>query len=225
MSLKIVIYRILANALNIFEADVIHFTKPWRAEIFSFIKSLKKERNFLMSYLDAYNLASLTITTNDISGDIAEIGSYQGASAKLIGKYKTTGKSLFVIDSFQGLPEVLDIDRQAGFKKGAYKANKSDVDLYLEHIPNVAVISGFFPQENSELLNDREFSLVHLDIDLYEPTKDCLEFFYSRMTQGGVILSHDYHTPGIRRAFTEFLADKPEIAIELIEHHGMIVKL
>jgi O-methyltransferase len=48
---------------------------------------------------------------------------------------------------------------------------------------------------------------VHVDVDLYEPTRACLEYFYPRMAAGGIILCDDYGTPafpGARRAWLEF---------------------
>ncbi len=58
-----------------------------------------------------------------------------------------------------------------------------------------------------------EYSFVHIDVDLYQPTLDCLNFFYNRMIPGGIIISDDYkwqHTPGVKRAFDEFFKDKKE---------------
>ena len=41
--------------------------------------------------------------------------------------------------------------------------------------------------------------------------RSCLEFFYSRMSPGGIILSHDYMTaPGVKKAFDDFFEDRAE---------------
>src|SRR2546430_11261444 len=51
----------------------------------------------------------------------------------------------------------------------------------------------------------------HIDVDLYTSTLACLEFFYPRLVPGGILLSHDYSLlTGVKAAFTEFLAGKPE---------------
>jgi hypothetical protein len=60
---------------------------------------------------------------------------------------------------------------------------------------------------------------VHLDVDLYEPTLACLEYFYSRLAAGGVIICDDYGAPlfpGARRAWDEFCArhDVPFIVLD-----------
>jgi len=218
------LYSTLSKSLSSLYVDLIHFRKPWRKKIIDQILAIKKERNFLLTNLDAFNIARLTISTNKLSGAIVEIGAFNGCSAKLISQNKIKSKEFYVIDSFEGLPEETEIDRQSGFKKGDYKANLEDVKAYLSAYENVKVLKGFFPQVNSEKLENLSFSFVHLDIDLYAPTLECLEFFYSRMERGGVIISHDFQTPGIQKAFDEFFSDKPEIIIELMEHQGMIVK-
>ena len=68
---------------------------------------------------------------------------------------------------------------------------------------------------------------MHLDVDLYESTRAGLEFFYPRMTPGGIIISHDYlSADGVNRAFQEIFASKPERPLELVSgYQCMIVKL
>ena len=47
-----------------------------------------------------------------------------------------------------------------------------------------------------------------MDADLYMPTKAGLEFFFPRMSKGGIILIHDYNSdwPGLMRAVDEFVS-------------------
>ena len=95
---------------------------------------------------------------------------------------------------------------------------------YLSDQPNLVFHKGLFTGENVSCA-DRRFSLVHLDVDLKEGTLACLRFFYPRMLPGGVIVSHDYsYLGGVREAFDEFLADKPERAVELPTSQAMLIK-
>lgn len=61
-----------------------------------------------------------------------------------------------------------------------------------------------------------QFALILIDCDQYAGTKFCLEYFYGRMSRGGMILIDDYFTPvgqdivGVKVAVDEFLEDKPE---------------
>ena len=99
------------------------------------------------------------------------------------------------------------------------------VRAYLADQPNVHFHQGMFSGTANPCADSR-FSLVHLDVDLYEGTRECLEFFYPRLLPGGVIISHDYsYLAGVRAAFDEFLATRPERPIELPSSQVMIVKL
>jgi O-methyltransferase len=55
---------------------------------------------------------------------------------------------------------------------------------------------------------------------------DCLAYFYPRMSQGGIIVCHDYIAfSGVRKAADEFFQEKPEAVIELPGNQCLIVKL
>jgi O-methyltransferase len=75
------------------------------------------------------------------------------------------------------------------------------------------------------VLDDTQFCFVHLDVDLYESTKQCLEYFWPRLIPGGVVISHDYSIlEGVRNAFAEFSADKRENVIEMPTTQCMMIK-
>ena len=157
-----------------------------------------------------------------IEGSIAEVGTFEGGTAKLICEAKKN-KTFFIFDTFEGLPEVDEVDSKQ-FVKGQFKSNFSDVKNYLNGYSNVYLYKGFFPDQNADAINNEIFSFVHLDVDLYKSTYDCLKFFYKRMAKGGIILSHDYSLEGVNLAFNEFFNDKPEVLIELLYDQVMIIK-
>ena len=74
---------------------------------------------------------------------------------------------------------------------------------------------------------DEKFSFVYIDGDLYQTTKDSLEFFYSRMVSGGIMMFDDWQwklCPGVERAVNEFLEDKNEVVIKTTAYQAMIIK-
>jgi O-methyltransferase len=101
------------------------------------------------------------------------------------------------------------------------------VSANLKRFDFIHYYRGWIPTRFADVTNNR-FSFVHIDVDLYQPTRDSLAFFYERMLRGGIILCDDYgsiHCPGATRAFDEFLADKPEKhVIQLTTGQGLIVK-
>jgi O-methyltransferase len=78
----------------------------------------------------------------------------------------------------------------------------------------VTLVKGYF-EETLSAWGDRQFSVVHIDCDLYQSYLTCLDFFYPRMVPGGHIVFDEYDFiadvyPGAQKAIDEFLADKPE---------------
>ena len=103
-----------------------------------------------------------------------------------------------------------------------------DVRAYLARFPEVHFYKGCFPESAGTFADSpARFCFVHLDVDIYESTKDGLEYFYPRMNRGGIILSHDYCSiglAGVKRGFDEFMKDKPEPVIELWDSQALLVK-
>jgi len=159
------------------------------------------------------------------NGDIAEVGVYQGGSAKLICEARNENKVLYLFDTFEGLPTPGKFD--GSFKKGKYNTSLKYAQDCLRSYKNVYFYQEIFPETASSIEN-KNFSFVHLDVDIYKSTQDCLEFFYPRMSKGGIILSHDYSSMGrtpVKKAFDEFFTNKPEAIIEFPTSQCMIIKL
>lgn len=99
-----------------------------------------------------------------------------------------------------------------------------NVTSYLKEYNKVYIYKGLFPA-TSDPIKDKKFSFVHLDVDTYMSTSNCLKFFYPRMERGGIIISHDYiNSEGVRNAFDEFFKDKMETVIELSGSQCLIAK-
>jgi O-methyltransferase len=66
---------------------------------------------------------------------------------------------------------------------------------------------------------------VHLDCDLYIPTRAGLEFFYPKLVTGGFLIMHDYmslYWDGIEKAINEFSSTSPERFIPILDKSGTI---
>ena len=67
---------------------------------------------------------------------------------------------------------------------------------------------GIFPETAKKIKNKR-FAFVHIDVDIYQSTKDALEFFYPRVNIGGSIIVHDYPAHrGVQEACDEFMESR-----------------
>lgn len=188
------------------------------------LKKIRSETELLLEDIEAYHIYMAVKRTRKVPGDIAEVGVYRGGSAKIICSAKGE-KTLHLFDTFEGLPRVDEIDMVWPFYEGKFAASFEDVKDYLKSDPHVHFYKGIFPETAGPVGNVR-FSLVNLDVDCYESTKQALEFFYSRMNTGGIILSHDYiNTPGVRKAFDDFFEGRPEPVLETAGSQCLVVKV
>lgn len=202
---------------------LIFYNDKERAAVINLIKQVRRENIMLLQTNEAYQLYMLVKNTKKLNAGIAEVGCFMGGSSKIICEAKED-KEFDVFDTFEGLPELNEFDDAYQFQKGQYSASYEFVKSYLGKYSNVQLYKGFFP-DTGGTIEHKKFSFVHLDLDLYESTLASLKFFYPKMVQGAVLISHDYTTsPGVSRAFEEFFMDKPEPIIEMSGTQCLIVK-
>lgn len=159
--------------------------------------------------LDAVRAVSLieaVLKANDLSGDLAECGVYQGSSAKIIRHFAVPDKKLYLFDTFTGFTAD---DRQIEMRKGLRRDPgeghiKTSLEFAKERVfsdmngrkcefnDNSVVFCVGSVHNTLETVTNARFSFVHLDMDLYEPTRFALEFFIPRIVSNGILLLHDY---------------------------------
>jgi hypothetical protein len=69
--------------------------------------------------------------------------------------------------------------------------------------PRVNLVPGWIPAGFAGQPR-RRYRFVHIDVDLYQPTKDSLEYFFPQLADGGVVVTDDYDWPGARQAFRDY---------------------
>ncbi|WP_158745185.1 TylF/MycF/NovP-related O-methyltransferase [Acidisphaera sp. L21] len=192
------------------------------SRVLSAIRTARAGRESLLSGNEAFTLFSMARAQSNMAGSMAEVGVYQGCSAKIISM-ASGNADLHLFDTFEGLPEP-ESSEKAWLRTGLYAAGLPSVQAFLADRQNISFHPGLFPQ-SAGYCPEARYSFVHLDVDLHASTLACLEYFYPRMVPGGIILSHDYsYLHGVKDAFAEFLAGKPESAIELPTSQAMLVK-
>jgi len=161
---------------------------------------------------------------NKVSGAFAELGVHQGKTAKAI-HHMDQERKFYLFDTFEGFAkEDLSQENQTD---GRFSTEMFDdtsvgkVQKYINGNDNLIFKQGFFP-DTAAGLDSESFAFVHIDADLYEPTLKALNFFYPRLSKGGVIIVHDYnHTwGGIPKALNEFIKSVPESLVELPDWQG-----
>jgi hypothetical protein len=153
------------------------------------------------------------ILDDRVPGDMAELGVYRGNSAAVLAYYaRLHYKNLVLFDTFEGFDQrdLVGIDSSPHFQ---FADTSLDQVRDLVGDDGVTFVRGRFPQSIPANLYHSRFCLAHIDCDLYEPAKAGLEFFYPRLSPGGLLILHDYANPyweGIKRAVDEYCAGIPE---------------
>jgi O-methyltransferase len=172
------------------------------------VRQVARERRMLLHPQEAFTLLALARMQAALDGDMAEVGVYRGASAKLICSAKGP-RTFWGFDTFSGLQDVSSEDKHWGmsyFKSGQFAASQQEVADYLAPFDDVRLVPGYFPESAGDAA-ERRFSFVHLDVDTYASTLSSLRFFWPRMVAGGIIVTHDSHAQGVAKAVAEFLEE------------------
>lgn len=135
-----------------------------------------------------WNVHQLMRLVSDVPGDMVECGVYRGQTAGLLLRAcKERSRHLHLFDSFEGLSAPAPIDG-SHWNLGNLAATVQDVENTLRMLcPDYCaytIYKGWIPARFSEVQNCK-FSFVHIDVDLYEPTKSSVEFFYPLLSPGG----------------------------------------
>jgi len=211
-------------------------------------------RVHMARFLAHYELFKQVI---DLPGCVVEMGVYRGPSlltwAKLMETFCPGDRSrrIFGFDSFKGLQDfnpkdgkpVPDVSKVVG----GWSAEKvkqeveelvriSNLDNFISGHERCKLITGNITlefllqwlEENPGL----RISLLHLDVDLYEPTLAALKAFYPRVVTGGVVIFDEYGLmpwEGESQAVDEYFAsigERPLIKKFPTFHnpHGYMIK-
>jgi O-methyltransferase len=168
-----------------------------------------------------------------VEGDIVECGVRHGRSTLFMASANKGRREIHIFDSFEGLSDPSEKDGETEVFKKDGKTRKfkiRNIDRVLkrfESYPSIKVYQGWIPERFSEIA-ERKFAMVHVDVDLYEPTLDALKFFWDRLNLGGMIICDDYGAsgyPGAKLAMDEFFDDKSETPIELPSGQAFVTKV
>ncbi len=168
------------------------------------------------------------LKSHKIMGAIAELGVYRGTTAKLFHTLMPD-RELHLFDTFGGFDE-RDIANEAWHSAlGDLSRHFSDVTMQSvkEHLgagSRIHYHPGFFPESARDCNPDTSYALVHLDADLYAPTRAGLEYFYPRLVSGGVLIVHDCNNSyvGCRQAVDEFFAECEETPVQIPDEAGSV---
>jgi O-methyltransferase len=157
--------------------------------------------------LDDLQACVESIVRDGVPGDLIEAGAWRGGASLLMrATLDSLGdeRTVWVADSFQGFPD----ESAAGLSSFDFLAvpldevRESFARLGLDR--GVEFVPGFF-EETLAALAGRQWALVRLDADAYEPTRAALEALYPGLATGGYLVVDDYGSfEACRDAVDEF---------------------
>jgi hypothetical protein len=193
-------------------------------------KAFKYENDFYLScdpsrigkMLTHYELFKQAV---NLPGAIMEFGVFKGVSLARFAIFRSlfsnvNSKKIIGFDTFNKFPKsVYEGDRKhtQDFIKeaGSNSISKDQLFKILKWHgldKNVELIEGDICDTGPEYVKthpELKISLLHLDVDLYEPTKVILNYFYPKVVNGGVIIFDDYATfGGETKAIDEYFESK-----------------
>ena len=173
----------------------------------------------------------------NVPGVAAEVGCFRGLSAYLAcAVLSQLGRTMpfHVFDSFEGLSVPVEADFSSHLKPAAagapnpFTCSEEQVRSNLARFSFVDYHAGWVPDRFNDVAAER-FCFVHIDVDLYEPTRDSIRFFWDRLSVGGAIVLDDHGTlffPGARRAVDEYFAERNDFFLfEMPAGSAVVVKL
>jgi O-methyltransferase len=174
-----------------------------------------------------------------LEGDMCECGCYHGGMSSIMGyvcQKNNKEKKIFLYDSFEGIPfPTIEDTIVPGHPKGvSFTGELKTTGVSVANIPTLLKVLEFseFPMENYIVtigwvqnslpltsMNINKLSFLRIDVDLYAPTKLCLQTLYDKVVPGGYVLVHDM-LPGCLQAIKEFQEVHPEIQLQPCRDDG-----
>jgi hypothetical protein len=157
-----------------------------------------------------------------VPGDLIETGVWRGGACifmrAVLQAYGETGRTVWVADSFEGVPkpapDKYPADAPEERKEAFYKFSQLAVseqqvrDNFTRYgllDSQVRFLKGWFRDTLPTIPATQKFSVIRLDGDLYESTWDALTNLYPRLSLGGYCLIDDFGgIPACRKAVEDF---------------------
>jgi O-methyltransferase len=168
--------------------------------------------------LDNLHACIETVLRDGVPGDLIETGVWRGGSCILmraiLKAHGVTDRSVFVADSFEGLPKpdaarlprgcggpALYLRRACGFLGAGSRQFRA---LRASRWPS-ALPQGLVQGHASDPLPIERLAVARLDGDMYESTMDAIEALYPKLEPGGFLIMDDYGAvPACKQATEDY---------------------
>lgn len=207
---------------------------PW-AQDSNFVQVYSKIRQNTL--VDIYRCWELWETAGQViksvPGDFLEVGVWKGGTAGVLTTKMSlmdSSRTVYLADTFEGVVKAGEND--SVYVGGEHKDTSIPIVQSLLsnqlNVSNFKILKGIFPDDTGGEIENIKFSLVHIDVDVYQSTKEIFNWVWPRIAKGGVVLFDDYgYTPcdGVAKSVNEMKNDKDKLVFYNLNGHAIIVKL
>lgn len=203
---------------------------PWLDDA-TFQESYRRiQNNTLVDIFRCFELWSLAKQVQHIEGDLLEVGVWRGGTGALIAKAVSNNpsKKVYLADTFSGV--VKAGKRDTIYVGGEHKDTSAQIVRNLvevENLTNIVILEGIFPDETAKGFVGDKIALLHCDVDVYESTRDIIEWALPRLSIGSILVFDDFGFSGCEgvSAYCEELALNEQFHfIHNLNGHAIFVK-
>ena len=158
--------------------------------------------------LDEFRVMIEQVHDRKIPGEIVETGVWRGGAciwAAAVLEYLKSDKKVYVCDSFCGLPLVSDPKETISYDDAeSLRVSLEEVEANFDRFGlkhRAVFVKGWFKDTMPSL--NIPVSVLRLDGDMYESTRDVLKYMYDRVSPGGFVIVDDYQLPPCKQAVDE----------------------
>ena len=154
-----------------------------------------------------------------IDGDIVECGVWAGGMSIFLSKLFST-KNIWVCDSYEGCQNPSDGNYHFEYEqhtKGMYAISLETVkDNFIKYnLPDdkrINFLKGWVKDTlKPEICPIKDIALLRIDVDSYSATLEVLDYLYSKVKSGGIIIFDDSCLSESHHAMITFLEREPNI--------------
>ncbi|MEQ1794021.1 MAG: TylF/MycF/NovP-related O-methyltransferase [Nitrospira sp.] len=212
-----ILNKVLRAILTPLHLELVHLKQSGLAD---YIESTHAARTRLedaetmlgIKQLDQMQACITDVIGRKVPGDVLEAGVWRGGMTIFMrGALKAMGehqRRVWVVDSFEGLPNPEESFDSFGWKKGAMAESldqvRSNFARYGLLDEQVVFLKGFF-NDTLPGAGITTLSVLRVDADLYESTRDVLNHLYPKLSVGGYAIFDDYQNlKDCQRAIEEY---------------------
>jgi O-methyltransferase len=204
---------------------------PWKVDqSFRGVYDIVKDST-LLDEMRLYELWRLAGQVNALDGDAIEVGCWRGGAGCLIAhriaEHSPSART-YLCDTFAGVVKAgtADPTYRGGEHADASAAMVRSLADRL-HLKTVEVLEGIFPDETAAAVQDKRFKFVHMDLDVYQGSRDAFEWLLPRLVVGSIVVFDDYGfalTGGARKFVDELDGNPDFVIVRNLNGHAVLIR-